>query len=96
MSNVIPRCSGRLVSNRPDKNKRNPVNYAITQIIVKQQGRQKYSKDTVLESDDFPLRRSSLVVIICDNAFLPTPAKYECQAPKIWVPRDQPVSGSSP
>ena len=31
--------------------------------------------------------------IICDNAFLPTPAKYECQAPKIWVPRDQPVSG---
>ena len=35
------------------------------------------------------------LTIICDNAFLPTPAKYECQAPKIWVPRDQPVSGSS-
>ena len=34
------------------------------------------------------------LTIICDNAFLPTPAKYECQAPKIWVPRDQPVSGS--
>ena len=33
------------------------------------------------------------LTIICDNAFLPTPAKYECQAPKIWVPRDQPVSG---
>ena len=35
------------------------------------------------------------LTIICDNAFLPTPAKYECQAPKTWVPRDQPVSGSS-
>ena len=54
----------------------------------------KESKDTVLESDDFPLRQS--FVVICDNEFLPTPAKYECQAPKIWVPRDQPVSGSSP
>ena len=36
------------------------------------------------------------LTIICDNAFLPTPANYECQAPKIWVPRDQLVSGSSP
>ena len=44
----------------------------------------KESKDTVLQSDDFPLRRSPLcLTIICDNAFLPTPAKYECQAPKI-------------
>ena len=48
----------------------------------------KESKGTVLESDDFPQRRSPSV--------LPTHAKYECQAPKIWVPRDQPVSGSSP
>ena len=40
------------------------------------------SKDTVLESHDFPLRRS--------------PAKYDCQAPNIWVPCEQPVSGSSP
>ena len=32
------------------------------------------------------------LTIICDNVFLPTPAKYECQAPKIWVQRDQPVS----
>ena len=40
----------------------------------------KESKDTVLESDDFPFR---CLAIICDNAFLPTPAKYECQAPKI-------------
>ena len=55
----------------------------------------KESKDTVLESDDFPLRRL-FDKIICDNPFLPTPAKYESQAPKIWVPRDQPVSGSSP
>ena len=31
------------------------------------------------------------MTIICDNAFLPTPAKHECQAPKIWVPRDQPL-----
>ena len=54
----------------------------------------KESKDTILESDDFPLRRDPCcLTIICDNAFLPTPAKYECQAPKIWVPRDQPVSG---
>ena len=37
----------------------------------------------VLESADFPLRRSSLFDnIICDNAFLPTPTKYACQAPK--------------
>ena len=34
------------------------------------------------------------LTIICDNAFLPTPAKYECQAPTIWVPRDQSVSGT--
>ena len=35
------------------------------------------------------------LTIICDNAFLPTPAKYECQAPKIcnWVPRDQLCQG---
>ena len=57
----------------------------------------KEGKDTVLESDDFPLLGlPCCLTIICDNAFLPTPAKYECQAPKIWVPRDQPVSGSSP
>ena len=35
------------------------------------------------------------MLLLINNAFLPTPAKYECQAPKIWVPRDQPVSGSS-
>ena len=56
------------------------------------------SKDTVLElfdqSKDTIL--DCCLTIICDCAFLPTPAKYECQAPKIWVPRDQPVSGSSP
>ena len=36
------------------------------------------------------------MLLLINNAFYPTPAKYECQAPKIWVPRDQPVSGSSP
>ena len=36
------------------------------------------------------------MLLLINNAFLPTPAKYECEAPKIWVPRDQPVSGSSP
>ena len=56
----------------------------------------KESNDTVLESDDFCfVGLPCCLTIICDNAFLPTPAKYECQAPKIWVPRDQPVSGSS-
>ena len=53
----------------------------------------KKSKDTVLESDDS--RFVGCLTITRDNALLPTPAKYECQAPKIWVPRDQPVSGSS-
>ena len=55
----------------------------------------KESKDTVLESDDFVGLPPCCLTIICDNAFLPTPAKYECQAPKIWVPSDQPESGSS-
>ena len=36
------------------------------------------------------------MLLLINIAFLPTPAKYECQAPKIWVPCDQPVSGSSP
>ena len=36
------------------------------------------------------------MLLLINNAFLPAPAKHECQAPKIWVPRDQPVSGSSP
>ena len=56
----------------------------------------KESKDMVLESDNIPLRRSPLLFhkFVITRFYLP--AKYECQAPKIWVPRDQPVSGSSP
>ena len=56
----------------------------------------KESEDTVLEMTSRLVGLPCCLTIICDNAFLPTPAKYECQAPKIWVPRDQPVSGSSP
>ena len=56
----------------------------------------KESKHTVLEMTFRFVGLPCCLTKICDYAFLPTPAKYECQAPKIWVPRDQPVSGSSP